>query len=243
MNSKKIKPRVLCIIPARGGSKGLKLKNIQKVSGKPLIFYPIAAAMDSKVCDEIFVSTDSKKIANYATKYGANVPFLRSKRYSKDYTTTESTLQNALLEYEKFSKKKFDICVFLTANRIFRKSKWIKDCVNNLIKNVDIESSFTVNKTYKHFWHKKNGKYCKVLPWMKTYTSRQLAPEFYREDSALVCASRSYLWRKGLRIGKKIKFVNHDFPFAEIDIHSKEDLFIANSAMNYLLKNKKNKPF
>ncbi len=238
-----IKPKVLCIIPARGGSKGLKNKNIQKVNNKPLIYYPIAAAIDSKVCDRIFVSTDSEAIAKTAKKYNAEVPFLRSKKFSKDLTTTEATLQNALLEFEKYTKEKFDICVFLTANRIFRKSIWIKQCVNNLINNNKIESSFVVQKTYKHYWHKKNNKYQKVLKWMNSYTSRQVAPEFYREDTALSCASRAKLWRQGIRIGKNIKFVIHDNPFAEIDIHSEEDLILADSAMKFLINKKKQKEF
>ena len=158
-------------------------------------------------------------------------------------STTEETLQNALLDYEKFSKQKFDICVFLTANRVFRRSSWINSCVNHLLNNKDIESSFMVQKTYKHYWHKKNNKYQKVLPWMNTYTSRQIAPEFFREDTALACASRANIWRNGKRIGKKVKFVFHDHPFAEIDIHSQADLHVANSAMNFLIKEKKEKPF
>ena len=56
------KLKVICIIPARGGSKGLKNKNIQLINNKPLIYYPIKAAIN-KVCDKIVVSTDSKKIA------------------------------------------------------------------------------------------------------------------------------------------------------------------------------------
>ena len=55
---------VIAIIPARGGSKGLLKKNIQKVCGKPLIYYPIKSAIKSMVCDKILVSTDSKEIAN-----------------------------------------------------------------------------------------------------------------------------------------------------------------------------------
>ena len=57
------KLKVICIIPARGGSKGIKNKNIVKINNYPLIFYTIKAALASKVCDKIFVSTDSKKIA------------------------------------------------------------------------------------------------------------------------------------------------------------------------------------
>ena len=77
MNKKSFK--VICIIPARGGSKGIKNKNLMKVNKKPLIFYPINAALKSKVCDYIFVSTDSDKIAKVAKSYNASVPFLRKK--------------------------------------------------------------------------------------------------------------------------------------------------------------------
>ena len=77
------KYKTICIIPARGGSKGLKNKNIQKVNGMPLIAYPIKAALKSKVCDTIFVSTDSEEIANTAKKFGAFVPFLRPKNLLK----------------------------------------------------------------------------------------------------------------------------------------------------------------
>ena len=97
-----MKPKVICIIPARGGSKGLKNKNIRKINNKPLIYYPIKAALKSKVCDKIVVTTDSNNIAKLSKKYGAEVPFLREKKYAKDLTTTEKTLQHALLNFEKF---------------------------------------------------------------------------------------------------------------------------------------------
>ena len=56
------KLRVICIIPARGGSKGLKLKNLRKVDGKPLIYYPINAAIKSEVCDAVFVRIQQKDL-------------------------------------------------------------------------------------------------------------------------------------------------------------------------------------
>ena len=77
------KNKVICIIPARGGSKGIKLKNLKKICGKPLIYYPIKAALSSKACDKIIVSTDSKKIALIAKKFGAEVPFLRKRNFLK----------------------------------------------------------------------------------------------------------------------------------------------------------------
>ena len=113
------KLKVICIICARGGSKGLKNKNLRKISNKPLIFYPINTAKKSKVIDDIVVSTDSITIANIAKKFGAKIPFIRPKKISGDLATTEETLKHAILETEKFYKVKYDIGVFLTATDIF----------------------------------------------------------------------------------------------------------------------------
>ena len=233
------KIRVLAIIPARGGSKGIKKKNLKKILGKPLIYYPIKSALKSGVCDDIFVSTDDKEIAKISKKYGADVPFLRKKKYSGDLVSTEKTLKNALIEYEKIKKQKYDICVFLTCTNIFRKFIFIKNAVDNLKKNKKIESSFVVKKLYRHFWHIKKNKFKKVLPWMKNYTSRQVAPKLYREETGVALASRAWLWRKGKRIGSKVKFIYNDFPFSEIDINNKYDLELATNAMKLLKKQKK----
>ena len=74
----------------------------KKIDNKPLIYYPITAAKKSKVIDDIFVSTDSSKIAHVSKRYGAQVPFLRKKKFAGDFVTTEDTLKNALVEFEKF---------------------------------------------------------------------------------------------------------------------------------------------
>ncbi len=235
-NKKKLK--VICIIPARGGSKGIKLKNLKKVCGRSLLSYPVKAAIKSRVCDKIFVSTDSKKIAYEAKKLGASVPFLRKKKFSGDRVTTEKTLQNSLLEAEKYYKEKYDICVFLTCTNIFRKASWIKTAVNELKKNKKIDSVFSVHSFYKHVWHKNKKKFIKVSKWMKSYTSRQVGQKLYREDTGLASATRSIFWRKGKRIGKNVKFIVNEDSFTGIDIHSKKDLYLAEMAMRYIKKNK-----
>ena len=76
------KKKILCIIPARGGSKRIKNKNIIKFQNKPLIYWTIKAAKKSKYIDKIIISTDSPKIKAQAEKFGMKIPFLR--KYSKD---------------------------------------------------------------------------------------------------------------------------------------------------------------
>ena len=76
---------------------------------------------------------------------------------------------------------------------------------------------------------------------MNSYTSRQISPKLYREDTGLACASRAYLWRRGKRIGKKVKLIINEDSFTGIDIHDQKDLDLANFAMKYLIKKKLNK--
>ena len=89
----------LAIITARGGSKRIPRKNIKLFLGKPIIQYTIEAALSSQLFDEVMVSTDDKEIADYALKFGAKVPFLRSPRNSDDHSTTADVLLEVLSHY------------------------------------------------------------------------------------------------------------------------------------------------
>ena len=91
--------KVLVIIPARSGSKGIKNKNIKILKKKPLISYTIKYAKNSNFVDQIVVTTDSTKYAKIAKKFGASVPFLRSKKLAgdkvKDYPVIKDCLKNS----------------------------------------------------------------------------------------------------------------------------------------------------
>lgn len=96
--------KVLCIIPARGGSKRIPRKNIKTFIDKPILAYPIQAALESGIFDEVMVSTEDEEIAAIARQYGASVPFLRSAETASDYATTEAVHKEVLREYEKLGK-------------------------------------------------------------------------------------------------------------------------------------------
>ena len=87
---------MICIIPARGGSKRIPGKNIKDFLGKPLIAYSIEAALNSKVFSEVIVSTDDEMIANVARKFGASVPFFREASLSDDYATSTDVIKDAI---------------------------------------------------------------------------------------------------------------------------------------------------
>ena len=232
-----MKKKIICIILARGGSKGLKKKNLRKVDGKPLIYYPIKDALKTKIIDDIIVSTDDKKIAFFAKKYGAKVPFIRPKKLSGDLATTESCLKHALLTYERQNKVKYDYGVFIGATDIFRDINWIIEGVKILNKNKKIESVFSGHVTHKNYWEKKNNKWVRLRKWMSKYSSRQIRRKVIREDTALTCVSRAELWRKGRRIGNNVEIIQNNDPFTALEIHDLQDLKLVNAA--YKLRFKK----
>ena len=87
---------MICIIPARGGSKRIPGKNIKDFLGKPLIAYSIGAALNSKVFSEVIISTDNEAIANVAREFGASVPFFRDANLSDDYATSTDVIKDAI---------------------------------------------------------------------------------------------------------------------------------------------------
>lgn len=104
--------RILALIPARGGSKGIKNKNIIELCGKPLISYTIAAAKESSYIDSVIVSTDSEKIAEVAIACGACVPFLRPAELALDTSTTIETVCHAIEWLVKYEDR-YDVLVLL----------------------------------------------------------------------------------------------------------------------------------
>ncbi len=94
---------ILGVIPARGGSRGVPLKNIRPLMGRPLIFYTIEAAQKAKGMDAFLVSTDSEEIARVAEKAGAWVPFLRPAELATDESPTWCTLKHAIDRYEELT--------------------------------------------------------------------------------------------------------------------------------------------
>ncbi len=88
--------RVLAVVPARGGSKGLPGKNLRMLAGKPLVAWPVGAARDSGVVDRVIVSTDDRAIADAAATHGADVPFLRPAHLSGDTASSMDVIRHAL---------------------------------------------------------------------------------------------------------------------------------------------------
>ena len=124
----------LCTICARGGSKGVKGKNIRELEGKPLIAHTIEQAKSSTLFEHVVVSTDSDAIAEAAQKYGAEVFFKRPENLANDTAPKVPVIRHAFLESEKYFKTKFDVLVDLDATSPLRTSDDIIQAYNQFIK-------------------------------------------------------------------------------------------------------------
>ncbi len=223
--------RVIAIIPARGGSKGLPGKNVMEVGGMPLIAHSVRHALDSGVCDRVLVTTDNTEIRDAAVAAGAWCPFLREGSLAEDLTPTEPVLTDALARAEEIDGP-FGIVVFLQPTDIFREPAWIAECVNRLKSNPDLDSVFVANKTHKNFWYRNaEGEWQRVFDWMAVYGPRQTRTPLFREDTGLASALRSFLIRNGRRTGDRADIVEIDSTAAGIDIHDAFDMHLAQQAL------------
>lgn len=126
----------LAIIPARGGSKRIPRKNIKDFLGKPIISYSIESAIKSKLFDEIMVSTDDPEITEIAIKYGAKVPFVRSKINSDDFAGTYNVIEEVINEYKSKGVYYENICC------IYPCAPFISENLLKLAYSVFIENQY-----------------------------------------------------------------------------------------------------
>lgn len=136
--------KIIAIIPARSGSKGLPDKNIIDLNGHPLIYYTIKAAFDSGLFDEVMVSTDSELYADIAKKCGAKVPFLRSEKTSGDKVGSFDVVREVLSGYKELGRE-FDYIALLQPtsplrdkNDIIGTFNMIKKGANNAVSICEV---------------------------------------------------------------------------------------------------------
>ena len=234
------KPRVIALIPARGGSKGIKNKNIKLLNGKPLIYYTIKAAKKSKLIDRVIVSTDNKRIKSIAIKYGAEVPFIRPKKLSQDRTLDYPVILHAVKKLNlNFSKKKNDILVFLRPTMPLRNYKDIDLGIKEMITKKNVKCIRSIREsTYPPFWIKRldKNKYLKPLvnkTVFKKTMRRQDLPKTYICDGYVDAIKVSYLLKEKRYPPRKIKTIYSKTKYF-VDVDNEKDLDIAGALLNII---------
>ncbi len=183
----------IAIIPARGGSKRIKNKNLRNFFGKPLISYSILAAKKSKLFKRIIVSTDDKKIKKISEKYGAEVPFLRPKNISGDKTKAQDVFIHAIRYLER-EKVKFNyVCgIYPTAPLL-----QIKDLIQGFKKVKKWNYVFSACKHEKSvirsFILNKNKKINFIKPNFINKNTQELPDSFYDAGQFYWADKKSWL--------------------------------------------------
>lgn len=207
-----MKKRVIAIIPARKGSKGIKDKNIIPIFGKPLIYYTILFAQSCNFIDRVIISTDSKKYKTISEKLGLTVNFLRPKKISKDNSLDITLFKHAINFLKIKENYKPDFVIHLRPTSPLRKIKDLKKMLNILIKDKkadSIRSISEMNKNLYKCWKINSANLLKPLMINNTnfkepYNSpRQLLPNFCYQNG-VYDIFRTRILKKNLISGEKI---------------------------------------
>lgn len=227
--------RVLALIPARGGSKGIKDKNIVDLCGKPLIAYSINAALESKYIDDVVVTTDSIKIAEVSKKYGADVPFLRPEYLASDRARTIDAVLHAV-RWLKENKREYDILVLLQPTQPLRTTEDIDRALKKYLQG-GMQSLVSVKKVEEHpvlmRTIDESGKLRNILSASSTIR-RQDMPVYYIVDGSI------YINAVG-QLNENTSFNDNTLPYVmdatrSVDIDELEDLKRAEEILSKEMK-------
>lgn len=201
--------KIIAIIPARGGSKGIPKKNIVDFCGKPLIVWTIENAKESKYIDEVYVSTDDKDIASVSEKYGAKIIW-RPKEISGDTSSSEEALKHALCEIYK-SQRTIDYVVFLQATSPLREAKDIDNAIKKIISE-GADSLFSGAELGDFYIWKKKGEKLESLNY--DYKNRKMRQEFgkqFVENGSIYVFKPEILFKENNRLGGEIAVSEMEF--------------------------------
>ena len=192
--------KILGLILARSGSKGIKRKNITKLCGKPLIAWTINSALKSKRLTDVILSTDSTTIAKIGKKFGADVPFIRPLKFSKDKTPSVDAIEHAIKWLQK-KEKNYEFVVLLEPTSPLRDHNDIDLAINKIIK-LKAQSLVSVSKAealHPAYLYKKT-KAEKIKPfkaYKKKYIRRQdIEPVYFMEGTIYISKVSTLLKKK-----------------------------------------------
>ncbi len=211
--------KILVIIPARGGSKGIPHKNIKPLNGKPLIQYTIDEAREIVGDEDICVSTDDPEIIKCVEDYGLKVPFVRPEELATDTAGTYEVLLHALNFYEKQGRH-YDVVLLLQNTSPFRKAEQIKEALKLYTPDVDMVVSVkecASNPYYCVFEENSEG-YLHVCKGDGNIFRRQDAPKVYEYNGAIYIMNAETLKTTHMhKMQKRVKYVMDEMSSFDLD--------------------------
>lgn len=211
--------RLLVIIPARGGSKGIPHKNIKQLGGKPLICYAIDAARKITSDENICVSTDDDAIIRVVEDYGLKVPFRRPDYLATDNAGTNGVLLHALDFYEQKGIH-YDAVVLLQTTSPFRRAEDVIEAVKLYDGSIDMVTSVMPAKCNPYYdgFEDNNEGLLTISKGNGTIERRQDAPQVWQQNGAVYVINPVQLKAKGLAGMTKIrKYVMDELHSVDLD--------------------------
>ncbi len=217
--------RILAVIPARGGSKGIPHKNIINLCGKPLIGYSIEAGLGSKYIDYVLVSTDDVEIADVARSFGANIPFMRPSELASDTSKTIDAVLHVKNELAAQGES-FSVLVLLQPTEPLRTSGDIDSAIEKYYRN-ECKPLASVSEVDDHPILIRSIKGDRLIPFLNVSSTcrRQDMPKYYRVNGCI------YINRID-ELSEATSFNDNEIPYVmernhSIDIDELSDLALA----------------
>lgn len=211
--------KILVIIPARGGSKGIPHKNIKPFNGKPLIYYTIDCARAICNDEDICVSTDNPEIISVVEHYNLKVPFVRPAELATDTAGTYEVLLHALNYYELHGKR-YDVVMLLQNTSPFRTAEHVKEALKLYTPDVDMVVSVkecAANPYYCVFEENEEG-FLHVCKGDGNIFRRQDAPKVYEYNGAIYIMDANKLKTTHMhKMQKRVKFVMDEISSFDLD--------------------------
>lgn len=211
--------KILVIIPARGGSKGIPHKNIKPLNGKPLIHYTIDEAREIVDDEDICVSTDDPEIIKCVEDYGLKVPFVRPAELATDTAGTYEVLLHAL-NYCEQQGKHYDVVLLLQNTSPFRTAEHVKEALKLYTPYVDMIVSVkecAANPYYCVFEETEEG-FLHVCKGDGNIFRRQDAPKVYEYNGAIYIMNAETLKSTHMhKMQKRVKYVMDDRSSFDLD--------------------------
>ncbi len=218
------KERTLAIIPARGGSKSIPHKNIKLLGGKPLIFYSIKAALDSKKITDVIVSTDDREIGEIVQKYDVDVIW-RPEYLADDSALTIKVIQHVIQQRPLCTLP--DKIMILQPTSPLRTSSQIDRAIDMLSKNDSSVIGVTESEYSPYKMYRLHGdKLVKFINDFPQGTPRQKLPKIYRENGAIYVSWRKVILDEDSILGNSPKAFIMDRK-SSLDIDTIDDFLIA----------------
>lgn len=232
--------RILAVIPARGGSKGLPGKNIKPLLGKPLIGWTIEQAKESKYIDRIIVSTDDKEIAEVSLSFGAGVPFTRPPELATDDAKTVDVVMHSINYLESINDS-YDIIVLLEPTSPLREVYDIDTALEMLVQNPQAESIVGIAKVesqHPSFIVKLHDKFIKPYSNenFRILRRQDIETLYYYEGSLYIFYTYSFKNRKQYYHEKTMGYVVPKWKAFEVD--DEVDFMIVEEILNKRINGK-----